>query len=358
MTSSGTAQREQGLIVESLAPRHYGAVVDLSAVAWDRSRSGETAMWRYVQCPTLEGSVALHGGRCVACVFAMRRTYWSPGGDVEVLEPFDWFTTEEWRPRGAGLRVMRHLMSGPLPLVAMGGSADGQKLLARLGWKHLWTAKGLQLPLTGRYLASRGRSRIVARGFDLLGRPFHRPRRLRRGDLRVEPAATPGPRLEEIMRRQGRFGLVPRPNAAVLQWLRNAPAENGLYFGFNVLLQDEMVGWAWARVATSAGLRLGHFQDLLLSDEARHLYPAVVRKVASSLAGFGLDAVLAASSCPDTLAALAAARFRLDNVIPVYVWGDVPPGVALITGSHAEHAFFPGPTARDAVWTTSVPDPV
>jgi hypothetical protein len=294
---------------------------------------------------------------CVACVFALRRLYWTPAGDVECLEPFDWFTLEAWRPKGAGLRVMKRFMTGSRPLFALGGSAAAQNLFTRLGWRPLCTTKRMVLPLTGRYLAWRGRGPLVTRGFDLAARRFYAPRRPARRGLRLEPSGSPGPAFGAIIERQRRFDCVARPDPSLLRWLRDAPPGMGEYIGFNLLAGHAMVGWAWARVLTAGGLRFADLQDLLLADEARDLYPLAVRHMAAVLAGFDLDAIFATTSCPDTLTALEQARFRFDDALPVFAWwpGADLPTRPLISGSHAEHAFFPTPTAAESAWAASPP---
>jgi hypothetical protein len=282
--------------------------------------------------------------------------YWTRQGDVECVEPFDWFTREEWRPKGAGLRVMKHLMTGTRPLIAMGGSEAARKLFLRLGWTHFATADRLFLPLTGRFLTSRRRGPAVAAAFDLLGRPFYVPRRRRLPDaLRIEPGALPGPRLNTLIERQRRFALLARPSLPVLQWLHEAPPELGCYLGFNVVVEGEMVGWARARLFTADGLRLGELQHLFLADEAVSWYGAAVQHLLPLLAGFGLDAIYAATSCPHTLRALRAHRFRRHHDLPLYWWShDQPaPASALITGVHAEYAFFPAANARESAWAQS-----
>jgi hypothetical protein len=349
MTSSSV---DTGVRVEWLGPANRDAVLELAAHAWDRSRSPAAMAWRYERCPGLEAAVALAGDQCVACVFGMRRAYWTPSGDIECVEPFDWYTREEWRPKGAGLRVMKHLMSGPRPLIAMGGSLAARNLFLRLGWSHFATAYRLALPLSGRFLRHRGRAPMLAHTFELVGRGMFTPRRHRPDPLRVEPAGWAGPDLDSIIETQRRFALVARPELAAWRWLREAPPEMGIYLGFNLITRDRMVGFASARVFTSEGLHLAELLDVTLADHAVGFYPAAVRRVAYILAGFGVDAIYAVTTCPDTLAALRFNRFRLQNDDPLYGWwkGREAPSSALVTSSHAEHAFFPSPTAAESAW--------
>jgi hypothetical protein len=127
----------------------------------------------------------------------------------------------------------------------------------------------------------------------------------------------------------------------------------GQYLGFNLVLGDRLVGWAAARVYSVEGLHQAEILDLFLTDDAIGLHPVAARHLVSVLAGFGVDAVFAASSCPATLAALESCHFRLNHPIPLLGWwgGRKPPtGTPLLTSSHAEHAFFPSPTAAEAAW--------
>lgn len=342
------------LAIAPLNPENREAVVALATRSWDRSRNPATLAWRYEHCPSLEAAVGLAGGECVASIFGLRRSYKTSGGDVECLDVFDWMTTEQWRPLGAGLRVMKRLMSGPRPLLALGGAAAGQELVRRLGWRHLGTAERLVLPLTGRFLSHRGHPATVARAFDLIGGVYYAPRQKREELLHVEPAGCPGPAYQSILERQKRFALIARTDTTTLDWFRRAPAEMGLYAGFNLLLEQRQIGWAWARVISANGLRFADLQDLLLADDAREWYPAAVRSVTTALSGFGVDAIYSTTSCPDTLRALRSARFRLDAILPIHAWwpGTPPDGPVLVTSSHAEHAFFPCPTAAEAAWAS------
>jgi hypothetical protein len=343
---------DSSLRVETLSPENRPAVTRLAASAWDRSHRAEALAWRLEASGALTASVAISRGECVACVFAMKRRYWSRTGPVEVLEPFDWYTDEAWRPKGAGVRVMKHLLSSPVPVIPLGGSEAAQRLLARLGYRHAWTAKRWVLPLRGAFLAWRGRPPLLARAFDAVAPLAYRPRAGRHDGVRAEPASNPGAALDQIIQDQQRFDLVPRPDAELRRWFHGAPAEMGLYLGFNLLAGGTMVGWAWGRVVTAEGLRFGDIQDLILADDAIALYPAAVRQVAAALAGFGVDAVFCTTSCPDTQAALARCRFRYDDTLPVFArWPDgEPPARALITSGHTEHAFFPTPTAAESAW--------
>jgi hypothetical protein len=126
----------------------------------------------------------------------------------------------------------------------------------------------------------------------------------------------------------------------------------GLYLGFNLVAGGRMVGWAWTRILSANGMRVGDIQDLILADSALDLYPTAVAQIAAALAGFGLDAIFATTTCPDTQAALEGHRFRLDCTLPIYGWlpGRTAPPSALITSSHAEHAFFPAPNAAESAW--------
>lgn len=344
----------RGVAIELLGDGNRRAVAAFAAQAWDRSRSAAALAWRYQDCPALEAAIAMDGRECVATIFGLKRKYWSAGGDVECLDVFDWMTTEHWRPLGAGLRVMKRLMAGPCPLLSLGGAEAGQDLVKRMGWRHLVTAERLVLPLRGRFLAQRGHSALVSTAFDLLGGLYYAPRRRQSSGLRVEAASSPGPALSLITERQRRFALVPRSDPATLDWFRRAPAEMGLYLGFNILHGDTMVGWAWARVLRANGMRMADLQDLLIAEEARELYPAAIASIASILAGFGVDAIFSTTSCPDTLRALRAAHFRLDAILPVHSWwpGTPPDGPVLVTSSHAEHAFFPCPTSAEAAWAS------
>lgn len=351
--SPAPAHAAPSLRIARMDAGSLGAVMRLAGTAWDRPTSDAYLTWRYQEAPGQEAALALLGDECVGSLFALSRRYRTPDGEREALELFDWYATEEWRPRGAGLRVLKHLMKDGRQLLALGGTPPARALFERLGWRPIDVAMRLNLPLRGRYFTHRGRGAAFGTAFDLLARAAFRPRARRADGVVLEPTTNLSPAIDALVRTQRRFAFLRVPDHRMHAWLLSAPAALGLYLTFHVRIGEHVAGWATARVHHANGLRTGSLQEVFLADDAVRYYPAVVSTLCEVLAGFDPDVLTAVTSCPDTLASLRALRFRPDYDIPVYSWptpSGASPGRALADAGHAEWAFFPIATAAEASW--------
>ena len=208
------------------------------------------------------------------------------------------------------------------------------------------------LPITGAYLATRGRGGAIVKAFDLIGTPVFTPRR-KRSPLQVEPAGEYASAVRALAERQRRFAIMRLPDVATAAWLRRAPAEVGHHIYFHATIAGRIVGWGMGRVFMRGEIRVGEILEAFLVDERTDLYPALVREMSATLAGYGTDVLVATTTCDDTMAALRALRFRPDDLRPVLAWWGsepVPQGKVLIDGAIGDHAFFPVPTAAAAAW--------
>ena len=291
------------------------------------------------------------GDECIATLYVLRRTYQTPDGPRECIEPFEWHANEDWRAQAPGLRLIKHYMKGPRPLVAVAGTDAAGGLLARLRWKSMGHALRFVLPLSGRYLRTRGRSTLLATAFDVIGRPVMMPRPPRRSRLSLSAASGYDSGLGALVGRQRRFGLMRYPDNASAGWLQSAPRPVGHYSVLHARIGDQLVGWVLTRVFTKDGLRVGELLEVFLDDEFRSSYRDLVAAASSTLRGFDLDLVLATTNCPDTTDALKRLRFRPDHQSPVFIWWGketAPEGPVLVDGAISDHAFFPVPSAEEA----------
>ena len=76
------------LRVEELSPSNRDAAMAIARASWDRPTDVEYLAWRYVRAVDQEAALALASDACVAAMFALRRTYRTPSGIGDVLEPF------------------------------------------------------------------------------------------------------------------------------------------------------------------------------------------------------------------------------------------------------------------------------
>ncbi len=318
----------------------------------DRPRSAAFERWRYAECPAMEALVGMAGDECVATMFSMRRRWMTPDGPRELAEPFEWHANEAWRAQAPGFRIVRQRMREPRPMIAIAGTDMAGDLLVKLKWTRVATAMKFALPITGAYLATRGRGGAVAKVFDVIGTPLFRPRR-RRGALEIETAVNYAPAVHALAAQQRRFTLMRLPDAEQEAWLRRAPAVVGQYVAFHAKADGVLVGWGLGRVFPRGPIRVGELLELYLVDAHRHRYAELAREMSVVLAGYGVDALVATTTCDDTMSALRALRFRPDDLRPVLAWwggASVPEGPVLIDGAIGDHAFFPVPTDAEARW--------
>ena len=337
------------LRIEEFAPQNRDAAIALARAAWDRPTDDAYLAWRYGSAPTQEAALALVGDACVATMFALRRTYRTPERDRDALEPFSWHAAPEWRPRGAGLRVVKHWMAGARPLIALGGTGIATRMFERLRWSRLGTGSCYVLPLHAPFLRARGRGAGVAALFERVVRHYFTPR-AGKGTVVAQVVEEPGPVASRIAGEQRRFGWMRLPDAPTWRWLASAPTPLGRFIAFHLRVDGETVGWATARAHRSGGVYRAELQECFLRDNACAYYPEAVRSVCVHLAGVGVDAIRCVTSCPDMVAALRGLHFRHDNEEPVFVWDPRGPATiapSLIDGGHADRAFFPVPTRAE-----------
>ncbi len=347
------AEPARRIVVAPLGPANRAAVMTFLEARQDRPRTAEYRRWRYEACPAMEAVVAMAGDECIGTMFALRRRYRTPEGLRDCLEPFEWHASEAWRAQAPGLRIVQQFMRREVPVVAVAGTDVAAGLLVKLKWSPLASTQRHVLPLTGRFLRNRGRSALVASAFDVLGRSVFHPRRPRRSAVALEPAATIAPAAVALAERQLRFGLMRIPDPAFVRWLGSAPASVGHYLTFHLRVGEELAGWIFARVFSHRRQMIGELLEVFLADEHRAHYGAAVAQASAALAACDVDALVATTTCSDTIAALRAIRFRPDDRRPGFAWWGRAPfreARVLLDGALADHAFFPTQTSGGAAW--------
>ena len=347
------SERASSIRIAPIDDANLTQVIDFANTVRSRPLSRQYLKWRYRDCPIMEGSAAMAGDQCVATLFVLKRQYQTPDGPRECLEPFEWHANEDWRAQAPGLRLIRHYMKGPRPIVAVSGTAVAAGLLTRLRWQTRGFAHRYYLPLTGRYVRTRGRNAAIATAFDLIGRPFVMPRASRRSPLSLVPASNYAEALGDLVARQSRFGLMRQPDGAMMTWLHSAPPSVGTWTVLHARVGDELAGWVLTRVFSNEGLRVGELLEVFLDDRHRRYYPDLIAAAYATLRGYEPDMLLASTTCPDTAAGLQQLRFRRDVECPVFVWwgkNAAPEGTVLIDGAIADHSFFPLLSAKEVAW--------
>src|SRR3989449_1750090 len=125
------------------------AVIRFSENTWARPQTEAFYRWRYLECPSQIGLLALDDGECLAMVWAFVQSYQVGPRRLNGLETFDWFCLPELQGSGLGVRVMQAMMNRPEFIIAAGGTADTLKLLPRLKWRPHGELVKFTLPLGG-----------------------------------------------------------------------------------------------------------------------------------------------------------------------------------------------------------------
>jgi hypothetical protein len=344
------------LEIVPLAREHLAAVRRFAEKVWQRPRSDAYYRWRYEEPSAFQlGYLALRDGECLAMECAFRRPYRTGERTLDVLEVFDWYTLPELRGSGLGMRVMQALMREPHPLMLVGGSADTQALLPRLGWRHVATSSRwvLALGVERTREALQRRLRIPpaaaplarAAAWAAVHRPGVQPRRRAapRGG-RVFAVAGAGDDLQKLYRAPTRYGTLPLWSDAQLRWLTGGFPALGHYVPLYFAVGERVVGFALLRAyPTEHGCDV-EILDLYAPEPDASLYAWMVSEVALRGAGFAPGVVATSTTCPLVEQALRRNRFVRTSAVPVQFslpGGAELPGPILIGSNTSDVPFNP-----------------
>ena len=254
------------LELDLFSPTHLLAVARFSEAVWQRPRTSRFYEWRYLECPNQRGFLMLRDGQCLATAWFFVRRCQTGDGSMECLEFLDWAALPEVAGRGLGVRLLQHVMNGPLPIISVGGSEEARRLLPGLEWISPGGVVQFFLPLSGRFIADRlDRLRlpkpvarlagsVVAHGWFRAGRRTS----VHGGTvMSVREPTTELPALYSNERRN-----VPLPDPAFLRWVLAAPKEHGDYELFYFRVNGHLKGWSFIRVRDSITGRIGEIIDL------------------------------------------------------------------------------------------------
>ena len=318
-----------------LAPEHADALearlpeIWRGAVgnAWTSRFTHEVVQWRYWHRPTGETHIALLDGRCVGMIDAFVRPYSVAGERRMVRECCDWWCDPALRPSGLGLRLMRRLMQGQTPIIAVGGSPISLTLLAKLGWRRLGDVEVWVLPLKARYVAA---ALLRRRGREHLARlvpPFLPLARVRQMPSPSADAAvrewrsgdpTPGPPSDAS-------DVVALADEADVGWLSGAPAclTEARARGYTV--DGQLSAFALTQLEPVLSGREGKLLHLQVVRESSALLDWVVGDCVAYLARLGAGIIRARAGTVAMRVALQRAGFVVQRKEPVFWWGSNGP---------------------------------
>jgi hypothetical protein len=319
---------------------------------WEPDVADQIFRWRFLAREDGEAILALDEDRCVAMIDSWCRRYMVNGDMVTVRELGDWYSLPEYR--GVGLQPMWMMMRKPEPIVSIGGTADTQGLLPRLGWKPLPGAASYTLELSSGVLAERLLKRLKSPGKSALTALAHKlsiP--VRRVRLHSAPLANatvreydPSDEPPEVIPPRDAYPLASLIGAKELRWIFSAPDVMGKFICLVFSINGQPVGLSLSRL-----FRLEHFCEskilhMQASDTSPSSYAWMASETARHLARRGAKKIQCRNSCPKLAIALHDAGFAERGTAPSYWWSrdlEAPQGTALLSLFRADDGILPYP---------------
>jgi len=306
-----------GVRAVPFGPELMDAFSDFSAATWKHQQTPEWLAWRYLKCPSLRGILVMEDGRCVASAFAFERPWLVDGERRTVLETVDWATLPELRGSGVGIRALQRLSRAQEPLLAIGGSADTNVLVERMGYAPVGEILGFVLPVGSARLAEklhqdRGVPKPLGRvaGWLATRSVFRAPLMRRPAGGQVVPVAF----LDEQATRLHAQGSYHRasalPDDSWLRWVRS-DRENGVWVSLEFRVHGALVGYAVGRVWHRNGRVEALLADAFSSEADPSLWSWVVGELTTRLRGFSPGVIWARAASPRLQQALIANRFQV-----------------------------------------------
>lgn len=342
-----------GITIVGLEPRHLPALVRFSQRTWQRPATLEFCRWRYLEAPSHQAYLALRGDECLAFVSVFTRPYRIAEDSATFLETADWHCLPELRLSGIGIRLMRRVMEGAAPIVAVGGSADTLGLLPRLGWQRVGQTTEFALGLGARAL----HTALAAGGLAQVGRalgawltnfvPYRGP-----APPGCEALPVAGVGLEFQALYAGRLccNTVPLPMVDQLAWLARGLSGARRLLAIDYRCEGATLGWSLLRLETH-GDREAVLLELFAPTADLPMRAWMVAEAVRQAAAAGASRVRAQTSCPALESALRrngfAERFRW----PVHVSharGSSTPGPHHFCLNTGDAALLPYPPGRPA----------
>jgi hypothetical protein len=307
-------------------PELLPALVRFCERTWRRPRTAAYYRWRYLESPLQRAWLVMREGECIGTLLAFARPYRCGSETVTFLEVHDWFALPELKGAGLGVRLIRHAMSQPEPVLMVGGSDDSRKLMPRLGYGEPATAQRWMLPVAGHVVgqALQRRARLpaaIAGAAGELGvRAWFRAPRVRAPEAgRVVPVGCPGDELAQLYAGASHYGTVPLWPKEHLAWFLNGFAGVGHFVPLYFTVRDALRGWALGRVVSTKQGCEAALVTLFAPQPDAALYGWMVSAAVTALSAFRPNSIQASTTCPLLSAALGARRFLRVGNDPVWV---------------------------------------
>ncbi len=289
---------------------HLSVVSDLSKRLWKGERPGtnDYFRWRYLECPTQTGLIALRNERCVAMLWEVSHDYRIDEKRVTVHEPFDWYVLPALVQSGIGIRAMRQMMESRESLLVVGGSSYTRAFLPRLGWR--------QQRSMCTYRLSRGSDEPLGTG--------------ERSSARATPPFSASveetDRLDEVMPLyDGPLGYasVAIPSQAAHTWLTSGAAGAGRFITLQYRRAGgAVVGWSLGRIYTTHIGREARVIDVFTPRPDFQIYAWMVGELLQRLLAFSPLDIRTSSTCPVLGQVLEYFGFVPGPELPTVLWSN------------------------------------
>lgn len=301
-----------------MTPRLRGGLPEFASAVWDFPKERRFLSWLFAEAPDTKIFVAHDGGRWLAAIGVFERVYQHDAGATPCFETYAWASLQTKETKGLGIKVIKAAMGCGRPLVALGGSSYTEEFMPRLGFDTVGMAPSLTLPLSTAAVGAGGglRRQLMKLGLTLAEgwfRPSAKAGTVRHVPISMFDATTLA--MPTLPGFQATFA------PSFFEWQIRYP-ESGMFLPFRFMRDGEAVGWIFARVAEeTGGILIGRILEAKFGATTTQVdHTAMLRTATASLAGFGVAAVRALTTCPNTVAALRTLRFIPGRQSPAMVY--------------------------------------
>ena len=308
------------------SPEFLPAIKRFSEEIWLRPRSDAYYQWRYLQCPSQTGFLAMQEGECLAMIWGFARPYKVGGTRQNALEILDWYCRQDLRASGLGIKVMQMLMDIPEPLINVGGSADTLRLLPRLKWSSRTPMKRYLIPITGKALSVYIQKKLYIPSICLQIPLSIAAKAIRLASPQPKipngqsvQVARVGPEILSLYDRPHHPGIVPLPNLDFIRWLMNSPDAMGQYIAIYFFAGDRLCGWSFMRLYTTPAGKEARIIEAASNNDSPASYRWLISETLQVARAHNSDIVFAGASDLTVQKALAQNRFLFYSSIPVQV---------------------------------------
>jgi hypothetical protein len=293
-------------------------------------------------------------GQCLAMDWFLARPYQIGKERVDCYEMIDWATRPEAQGSGSGTHLVKWMMQGPAPLLAIGGSEATRRILPKLNWKNIGEIEQYFLPLTGKmighYAARKTRlpDSLIRGVFRLAGRPWFLPRKQAAplGGC-VLTLSEPDPELELLYAEEKGIHMAPLPVIDYLKWLSNSPDSMGRYIHLSFRVGGRLRGWSFFRLCETPLGRAAYIIESTVATGEDYLWDWVLYETLAAAVSLESDGVYAGATHPLLKRSLRKFHFLQRPALPIYYWSNsiVPPPVLVFTNNTSDAALLPYPPA-------------